>query len=233
MRQWFVTGAGTDVGKTFVTCALIRALRRQGRRVHALKPVVTGFRPEATDGDCANLVDALGLSWEGSTISQIAPWRFLHPLSPDMAARHEQRSCVTAREVAAYCAAEASSWEQLGGEHLFVEGVGGVCVPLNENDLVLDWIDRLQIPTLVVTGTYLGALHHTISTLYALHTRRIVPAAVIVSESDDSPVSLSQTMKSLAPFVDAPLFPIPRQRGKGEVEVTALLAALCGAPYPS
>src|SRR5215217_5058199 len=93
MSAFFVTATGTAVGKTFVTAGLIRQLRRAGRTVKALKPVVSGFDSSfSADSDPGVLLTALGGSVSLADIERIAPWRFSAPLSPDMAAQREGRS---------------------------------------------------------------------------------------------------------------------------------------------
>src|SRR5262245_8315769 len=100
MPALFVTATGTDIGKTFVTCGLIAELRRQGRAVTALKPVVTGFAADtAAASDPALLLAALGAPLDD--IGKISPWRFAAPLSPDLAAQRENRT-LDAREVVAF-----------------------------------------------------------------------------------------------------------------------------------
>ena len=89
----FVTATGTDIGKTFVACGLIRALRRKGRAAAALKPVLSGFEPaEAEGSDSGRLLAALGRPVTPDEIARISPWRFAAPLSPDMAALREKRT---------------------------------------------------------------------------------------------------------------------------------------------
>jgi dethiobiotin synthetase len=86
----FVSGTGTDIGKTFVTAALIHELRRRGRAVDALKPVVSGFDPaQLAASDPGVFLAALGRAPTAAALDRIAPWRYSAPLSPDMAARRE------------------------------------------------------------------------------------------------------------------------------------------------
>src|SRR5258706_12022749 len=93
MTAIFVTGTGTDVGKTFVTTGLIRHLRATGRPVEALKPVVSGFDPDApATSDPGLLLAALDRALTQAEIDRISPWRFRAPLSPDLAAAREGRN---------------------------------------------------------------------------------------------------------------------------------------------
>src|SRR5512145_23712 len=92
MTALFVTATGTDVGKTFVTAGLIRHLRGTGKAVAAVKPVVSGFATDQwQDSDPAALLAALGRPETMEEVESISPWRFKAPLSPHMAAKHENR----------------------------------------------------------------------------------------------------------------------------------------------
>src|SRR4029079_821594 len=92
MSAIFIPATGTDIGKTFVAAGLIRHWRAAGRTVEALKPVVTGFDPAAAAAsDPGVLLTALGRAVTPAEIDSLAPWRFTAPLSPDMAARRENR----------------------------------------------------------------------------------------------------------------------------------------------
>src|SRR5260370_2847711 len=90
MTAMFVTATGTDIGKTFVACGMIRELRARGRAVNALKPIVTGFDAQAGHmSDTGRLLAALGRAVTPDEIAQVSPFRLREPLSPDMAARLE------------------------------------------------------------------------------------------------------------------------------------------------
>ena len=90
MTALFVTGTGTDIGKTFVTARLIQQARSRGHAVRALKPLLSGFDGSAPEGcDSAVLLAALGVQPSLENINAITPWRYAQPLAPNMAARAE------------------------------------------------------------------------------------------------------------------------------------------------
>src|SRR5579871_163369 len=92
MSAIFITGTGTDVGKTFVASSLVRLFRQMGRTVDAIKPVVSGFDPQTAEtSDPGILLEALGRPVTPEEIERISPWRFREPLSPDLAAAIEGR----------------------------------------------------------------------------------------------------------------------------------------------
>jgi dethiobiotin synthetase len=80
MSAVFITATGTDIGKTFVTAGLIRHIRSSGGAVFAVKPVVSGFDPDAWEkSDPAVLLAALGRPIALAEVEHISPWRFKAP----------------------------------------------------------------------------------------------------------------------------------------------------------
>jgi dethiobiotin synthetase len=198
----FVTGAGTDIGKTYVACALLRALRAAGRPVRALKPVVSGVAP-LEDGafeasDTVRLLKAAGVSPTPEAIEACSPWRFAAPLSPDMAATKAGRSLAFA-DVAAW------SGRRIAGaapdDLVVIEGVGGVMSPIAQDGLVLDLMVSLGQPALVVAGTYLGAISHALTALTALRAHGVATAGLVVNETQGSDVTLEATVLALGRYV--------------------------------
>jgi dethiobiotin synthetase len=196
MSAFFVTGSGTEIGKTFVTAALIHSLRRLGRPVAALKPVASGFDPaHPEDSDPGALLAALGEPMSTQTLDRIAPWRFRAPLSPDMAASRENRSIDFAKLVEHSRSAIAAALDTL-----LIEGIGGVMVPLDERHTVLDWVAALRLPAIVVSGSYLGAISHALTALDALRSRSLAIAALVVNETPQSSVVPADTAATIARF---------------------------------
>jgi dethiobiotin synthetase len=196
MTTIFITATGTDIGKTFVAAGLIRHWRAAGRPVDALKPVVTGYDPaQAQASDAGILLAALGRPVTLAEIDRVSPWRFAAPLSPDMAARREYRSIDFNAVVDFSRAAVAAN------DCLLIEGIGGIMVPLNGKYTVLDWMIALQIPIVVVTGTYLGSISHTLTCLDVLAGRGIAVKALIVNETPGSAVTQQDTSATLLQFV--------------------------------
>lgn len=202
----FVTATGTDIGKTFVATHLIRHLRGAGRGVSAIKPIVTGFDPHDIEGtDPALLLAALGRAASSEDIDRISPWRFKAALSPDMAAAREGRTIDFKAVV------DFSQRALQARETLLVEGIGGVMVPLGPRRTVLDWITALRLPIILVTGSYLGTLSHTLTALHVLAQRNLSTLAVVVNETPGSSVPLDDTVASISNFADLiEVIPLPR-----------------------
>jgi dethiobiotin synthetase len=191
----FVTGTGTDVGKTFLSAALIRHWRAAGHAVTAFKPVASGFDPAtAQASDAGVLLEALGRPI--NDIDAMSPWRFAAPLSPDMAAAREGRILDFEAIV------EFSRQVATSADRVLIEGVGGIMVPLDERHTVLDWMSALRLPVLLVAGSYLGTISHTLTALRVLAQRNLMVAAVAVSESAVPGAPLDETVKTIARFAD-------------------------------
>ncbi len=225
LRGLFITSVGTGIGKTLVTAILCHQLTSAGRTVRALKPVVSGFSPDDPASDPALIVRSLGQMPTPQSIAAIAPWRFTAPISPHLAARMEGRT-IRIEDVADFCREQAPENDGL----LLIEGAGGVMAPVDDAHTGLDLIARLGLPVIVVTGSYLGAISHTLTALAALRERQTVVRGIVVSESDKS-VGLPDTVECLAQFVgpDVSVYALPRLTGSDEQKWRAapVLLALC------
>ena len=206
MPGLFVTGTGTGVGKTFVTACLIRAARRAGVAVDAVKPVLSGYdAADAAPSDAGVLLSALERPLTAASIAALAPWRYAAPLSPNMAAAAEGRR-IDIPALTAFCRA-AVSHDRL----TLIEGVGGVMVPLDDRSTVLDLIAALALPVLLVTGSELGAISHCLTAVTALGTRQIAPLAVVLNETAASTVPLDATAETLRGFCrEIPVVTLPQ-----------------------
>lgn len=207
MTVLFVTSSGTEIGKTLIVAILAHQLRKRGRNVRALKPVVTGFTSQtAANSDTALILESLGDTVTAETIEAVSPWRFGAPLSPDMAAAREGRR-IDLNAVVEFCR-NAESGDQ---DVLLIEGVGGVMAPLSETESVLDWMVALDVPVLLVVGSYLGTISHTLTAYETLKGRNLTLDAVIVSQSPESPVPPAETKATLTRFLgDIPVVLLPR-----------------------
>ncbi len=207
MTAFFVTGSGTDIGKTWVSAALLSYWRAQGLRPAAVKPVATGYNPaRPEDSDGAALLAGLGRFATRQAVEAITPFRFAAPLSPDQAARREGAR-LTAAAVAAACRpfiAEAQG-------PVLVEGAGGIMSPLNEAETMLDLAVDLALPVIFVAGSYLGAISHALTGLAVARARGVRIALTIVNETPQGTVDIEETCDSLrSQLQDAAVLALPR-----------------------
>jgi len=204
MRSLFVAGTGTDIGKTHVACALIQAVRARGLTVDAFKPVVSGFDPADPDAsDPGRLAQTLG---EPEALPRISPRRYRAPLAPNLAARLEGET-LNLDDLIADCQARLARPDR---DLLLIEGAGGVMSPLTDEATNLDLMVALDLPILLVAGSYLGTVSHVLTALEVIRARNLAVAAVVMSESLDAP-DLAQTAEMLRRFeTRAPLVLAPR-----------------------
>ena len=211
MASYFITGTGTGVGKTYVTAGLIRAGRELKRDFAAIKPILSGYDPDNPAGtDPAVLLEAMGRPVTPLNIATVCPWRFAAPLSPDMAAVREGRH-IMFNDVVTFCQTAMAAARGT----LLIEGAGGAAVPLDDNHLIIDLIVTLKTPVILVAGTYLGSISHTITTGAFLAAHGVRVTAVVLSESPKSPVLPEETAATLERFVSCPIHIIPRDFDDG------------------
>ena len=170
MRGLFVTATDTGVGKTEVCCALLRAQRRRGLDLVAMKPAQSGHAPgEASDAE--RLWEAMDRC---EPLAAVCPYSFAAPLAPAVAARVEGKEVSFARVLDRARALSARH------QALLVEGAGGLMTPLTESETYADLAVALGLPVLVVGRAGLGTVNHTALTCEALRTRGLAVHGVVL-----------------------------------------------------
>jgi dethiobiotin synthetase len=177
----FITGTGTEVGKTFVACVIARALVKQGVNVGVMKPVCSGGGGGGGGGGRGWRQDAQLLKKAARSqdpLDCINPIYFKKPLAPYVAAQFEKKKFSLEKVVSAF--------NRLKRRHSFliVEGVGGVCVPLTKDLEVIHLIKKMALPVVVVASAKLGTLNHTLLTLESLKRHKIKTLGVILNHFD-------------------------------------------------
>jgi dethiobiotin synthetase len=210
MSVLFVAGAGTDIGKTYVSALVCRQLRAAGRQALALKPVASGV-PALDDvdfasSDTARLLEAQGLPCSPANVEACSPWRFTAPLSPDMAAAAEERT-LGLDALLTWCRGRIAAAPT--GATVLIEGVGGVMSPMASDALNIDVMQGLGCPAILVGGSYLGGISHLLTALEVLRARRVRVKALVVNETEGSTVPLSETIACI-------------QRYAGDVSIASL-----------
>jgi dethiobiotin synthetase len=177
VRGVFVTGTGTEVGKTVVAATVARTGAQRGERVAVFKPAVSGLE-EGGEPDHELLRRAAG---SGQGDEEIAPYRYAPPVSPHLGAELAGEAIDPARLRAA--ASEAAS----GADLLVVEGVGGFLVPLTLGYLVRDFARDLALPVVIAASPGLGAINHTLLTIEAVRSVGLELLAVVLTPWPETP----------------------------------------------
>ncbi len=181
-RGFFVTGTDTGVGKTVVSAALMCRYRRRAP-VRYWKPIQTGIEQDDDTATVARLA--------GCTPAEIFDHgvRLRQPVSPHLAARLAGQPVSVDSvfaDVGAAPGAAAAPLAAPGPTFWIVEGAGGVLVPLNETELMVDLMIQVGLPAVVVARTTLGTINHTLMTVDVLRRRGVDVAAVVMSGSPDA-----------------------------------------------
>jgi dethiobiotin synthetase len=184
MRGLIVVGSHTDVGKTFVACALVRGLVARGVDVAPRKPVLSGIKDDDDEAlaasDAGLLLTAAGRTVDRRGVDEVAPLRFRRPVAPDAAARAEGRT-LRLHDV---IAAAAAPPEQV----VLIETAGGVMSPVADDGLVIDVAVAIGLPCILVVGAYLGGISHGLSAHAVLRQRGLEVVAVVVNRADGAGV---------------------------------------------
>lgn len=173
----FVTGTGTEVGKTVVAAVIAHSLAVAGKRVAVFKPAVTGLDAEG-EPDPALLRRA---AESEQSDDEIAPYRFGPPMSPHLAAALSGEDIDPDRLRAAAGAAAAAA------DALVCEGVGGLLVPLAPDYLVRDFAADLGLPVVIAASPGLGTINHTLLTLEAARSAGLEVVAVVLTPWPEDP----------------------------------------------
>lgn len=203
---FFVTGTGTEVGKTVVAAVLARTLARQGRRVAVFKPAVTGVddpSPEAPEPDHELLRRA---AESGQSDVEIAPYRYGPPASPHLAA------ALAGEEIEPRQLLDAAAAAGAGADILVCEGVGGLLVPLTSGYLVRDLAADLRLPLVIAAQPGLGTINHTLLTVEAGRAAGLEVASVVLTPWPRQPSAIEEsnreTIASLAQVIVETLPPL-------------------------
>lgn len=156
-KEFFITGIGTDVGKTIVAAILTEALQAD-----YWKPIQAGNVESSDPMIVSNLIT--------NRLTEIHPpiYSFEIPASPHFAAEKEGASIDLAKIK-----------KPMTKNHLIVEGAGGLLVPLNKKELVIDLISHLKMSVILVVKNYLGAINHTLLSAESLNKRSIPVAGIV------------------------------------------------------
>ena len=164
-NDYFITGTDTEIGKTFVTSALLQAFSQQGMSSLGLKPIASGA--ELRDGIWHNEdVDSL---MQASSVKrsqqEVCPYLMQTPAAPHIVAARENVRLDPQVIVQAYQQAT------MHADAVMVEGVGGFNVPLLDDLSTADLAQQLDLPVIMVVGLRLGCINHALLTAEAIAAR--------------------------------------------------------------
>ncbi len=195
-HAWFVTGTDTEIGKTFVSCALLHAARSRGWRAVGMKPVAAGTDAAGLNDDVEALRAAGSPELAGA---EIAPYVFTAAVAPHIAAAEEGRRIDFARIGATYAGLADRA------DVVVIEGVGGFRVPLGPAGDSADLAVALGRPVILVVGLRLGCINHTLLTAEAIAARGLTLAGWVGNRIDPAMARCEENVATLQGLLPAPL----------------------------
>ena len=171
MKSFFITGTNTDIGKTFITTALLHSFLKFTPRAVAIKPIQSG-------ADESGLKDFEIYQSAGESENFAPLYMLKFPASPHFAARLEGIQ-INLKNVKNYC-------EKIICEHemTLIEGAGGIYVPINERESMLDLILALNLGAILVCKNELGAINNAILSIKALENAGVKIDLIVLNFTD-------------------------------------------------
>jgi dethiobiotin synthetase len=177
-NAFFITGTDTEVGKTHVSCLLLKQYAAQGLTVIGMKPIAAGcelVNGEWVNEDVQKLIAASNIK---APLNLINPYCFKEPIAPHLAA---EKAGIT---IEIETIVNAFKQLQTMADVVIVEGAGGFLVPLNANDDMADLAIALGIPTILVVGMRLGCINHSLLTVEAIKARGLALQGWVANHID-------------------------------------------------
>jgi dethiobiotin synthetase len=198
--KYFITGTDTNVGKTYITCSLLKCFEKQGYSTLGLKPLASGCNEVEGvlyNEDALLLQKASSISVDYSTIN---PFAFEDPIAPHLAAQKAGQKI----SVEIIQKNLLQTFETYPCDLTLIEGAGGWLLPLNEKETLADLALLLAIPVIMVVGMRLGCINHALLTCEAMKQQRIPLKGWIANCIPPSMLALDENIETLQGKIEAP-----------------------------
>lgn len=195
-KTFFIAGTDTDVGKTFITVALLQALAGRGKTTLAMKPVAAGCNSAGQNGDALALMAAMTAE---ISYQQVNPVALKAAIAPHIAAQRQGRRIHIDRLVGI-----ARGLALRSEDYLLVEGAGGWLCPVNDRHTLADFARSLAAPVILVVGLRLGCLNHALLTVQAIRAMGLPIAGWLGNSIDVEMPELDANIEYLHRHIPAP-----------------------------
>ena len=196
-QTFFVTGTDTEIGKTAISCALLRAAERQGLSTVGLKPVAAGCDEQGQNEDALALMEAMSVELP---YEQVNPVALQAAIAPHIAAEEEGR-VMQASRLAGLCRGVMVA----GHDLVLVEGAGGWRVPIGPRETLADLAVELKAPVILVVGMRLGCINHALLTVEAIQRDGLSLAGWVANQCGERMNRHEQNLDTLRRLIPAPL----------------------------
>lgn len=195
-RTYFVTGTDTEVGKTAVSCALLRAAAAQGLTTAAVKPVAAGCDQHGHNEDALQLMAAMTSELDYAQVNPVA----LEPaIAPHIAAAQVKKNLQASR-LAGLCRGVMSG----AADFVLIEGAGGWRVPISPRETLADVAVQLQVGVLLVVGMRLGCINHALLTAEAIARDGLKLAGWVANQPGPRMTCHQENLETLQRMIPAP-----------------------------
>ena len=211
-NDYFITGTDTEIGKTLITSALLHAFAQQGWSTLGMKPIASGT--DEINGVLRNEdVDSLVAA---STVKApqeiVVPYLMRTPAAPHIVAKLENVTMDVTHIQSCYQQAQ-----QLA-DVVLVEGVGGFCVPLDDETSTVDLAQALSLPVILVVGMRLGCINHALLTAQAIKASGLCLAGWVANTVDTDMKFFEENVQTLKQRLDAPCLAVMPRLAVNEIE---------------
>ena len=190
MKSLFVTGTGTNVGKTCVTAGIVKNLLDMGINVGVMKPFASGYKKNSNSLS-QDVEILMKYSNSHDPIDLVNPYFFEIPTSPYAAAKTLAQKISLQKITDAY--------DKLLSSHdlVIVEGIGGLMTPITQNYFVSNLISELDIDTIIVIGSKLGTVNHTMLTYEHCKQMHLKLKGFVINQTEPSGYELSNLKQQI------------------------------------
>ena len=184
----FLTGTGTDIGKTYIAALIVKKLRDANMSVGYYKAALSGVN-ESEENDAARVARIANLSEDPR---ELVSYFYRDPVSPHLAAKFENNPIQWEKVTDDFNRAKKQH------DYLLVEGSGGIVCPLRVDDKKLimleDIPEKFHLPALIVSTAKLGAINAAVLTVYYLRGKNIPIKGIVINDFDENSVAEKDTV---------------------------------------
>ncbi|MDO8953855.1 MAG: dethiobiotin synthase [Gammaproteobacteria bacterium] len=198
MPKIFIAGSDTGIGKTYISCQLLRFWNQQGLSTIGIKPLATGCDPYNEDALMLQAAASISLPYE-----IINPTALVPPIAPHIAAA-EAGIILSARSLAKDCEPAFS----VSADIQIVEGVGGWLVPLNNQETMADFVMTINAKVILVVGITLGCINHALLSYRAMQESTCEILGWIANCIDPEMLKAQENIEALKSLLPIPCLAI-------------------------
>ncbi len=188
-KIYLVLGIGTDIGKTF----FIENFCRKINGAKAIKPIISGAKDDDKNSDSAKILAVMNQELTVENLNKISPWRFEIAASPHFAGEVDYKNLLN------FCRQKIEEAKN-NDEILLIESAGGVMSPINNDKTFLDLARDLQIPTILISANYLGAISHSLTAIEVLKKNNIFIEKIVLNENFPSIIENQKIAQTISSF---------------------------------